>query len=95
MNIIFTNMWDNFIRLYNRNSVKSKVMKELYIYHVNGDIKSFIKTVFNKWTYLLYQLDYTPEERESIITVCQNKTDKKLIFQTIHKALKEQYKESK
>lgn len=95
MNIIFTNMWDNFIRLYNRNSVKSKVMKELYIYHVNGDIKSFIKTVFNKWTYLLYQLDYTPEERESIINVCQNKTDKKLIFQTIHKALKEQYKESK
>lgn len=31
MDIKFTNLWDNFIRLYNRKSVKSKVMKELYI----------------------------------------------------------------
>lgn len=88
-------MWDNFIRLYNKNSVKSKVMKELYMFHVNGDIKSFISTVFNKWTYLLYQLDYTPEERDLIIKVCQNKGDKRVLFQKFHKALKEQYKESK
>ena len=55
----FTTMWDNFIRLYNRKTVKSLVMKELYVFHINGDIKSFINIVLNKWTYLLYQLAYT------------------------------------
>ena len=95
MNIKFTNMWDNFIRLYNRKSVKSKVMKELYLYHINNDIKSFIKTVFNKWTYLLYQLDYTDNEREAILEFCKNSTNKRILFKKIHTELKTQYKNSK
>lgn len=95
MDIKFTNLWDNFIRLYNRKSVKSKVMKELYIYHINGDIKSFIRTVFNKWTYVLYQLDYTTEERNAIIEVCKKSSDKKAVFQKIHQSLRQQYKDSK
>ena len=77
------------------SSVKSKVMKELYIYHINGDIKSFIRTVFNKWTYVLYQLDYTTEERNAIIEVCKKSSDKKTVFQKIHQSLRQQYKDSK
>ena len=95
MNIKFTNMWDNFIRLYNRKSVKSKVMKELYLYHINNDIKSFIKTVFNKWTYLLYQLDYKDNERNAILEFCKNSTNKRILFKKIHTELKTQYKNSK
>lgn len=95
MEIKFTTMWDNFIRLYNKKSVKSKVMKELYIYHISGDIKGFISIVFNKWTYLLYQLDYTEAEREKIIEVCKSKTSKKELFAHIHRELKAQYKLSK
>lgn len=93
--IKFTNMWNNFIRLYNKKSVKSKVMQELYIYHINGDIKSFIRTVFNKWTYLLYQLDYSEENRNLIIETCKVASSKKILFQHIHKCLKEQYKDTK
>lgn len=95
MDIKFTTMWDNFIRLYNRNSVKSKVMKELYVFHISGDIKAFTNIVFNKWTYLLYQLDYTEEEREQIIETCKSKTNKRALFAHIHRELKAQYKESK
>lgn len=93
--IKFTNMWDNFIRLYNRKSVKSKVMKDLYVLHVSGDIKSFIAMVFNKWTYILYQLDYTDEERDIIINACKTAGGKKTVFKKIHASLKEQYKASK
>ena len=95
MDIKFTTMWDNFIRLYNRKTVKSLVMKELYVFHINGDIKSFINIVFNKWTYLLYQLDYTDIEREKIIETCKSKTNKKALFAHIHRELKAQYKLSK
>lgn len=95
MNIKFTNMWDNFIRLYNRKSVKSKVMQNLYLYHINNDIKSFIKTVFDKWTYLLYQLDYTENERNAIIEFCKNSTNKRELFKKIHIELKTQFKNSK
>ena len=95
MNIKFTNMWDNFIRIYNRKSVKSKVMEDLYLYHINNDIKSFIKTVFNKWTYLLYQLDYKDNERNAILEFCKNSTNKRILFKKIHTELKTQYKNSK
>lgn len=84
----FSNIWESFVRFYNTRTVKSKVLQQMYICHINGDVKGFIRIIYMKFTYMIHQLDYDKDYVNSVLGL--GKTDKKAFLAAISRTIKEQ-----